>query len=103
MNEKVMGCEEVESILPAYLEGELGDVERRAAERHADSCARCATLLHDVAAIVRDAGTLSALAPSRDLWPEIEARIQPDVLSLPAAREEKMAREHRATPRWATA
>ena len=103
MNEKVMGCEEVDSILPAYLEGELGDVERRAVERHAGSCARCATLLHDVAAIVRDAGTLSALAPSRDLWPEIEARIQPDVLSLPAAREEKMAREHRGARGWATA
>ena len=103
MNEKLIGCEELESLLPAYLENELGTAERRAVERHAAGCARCSALLRDVPAIVRVAGELPALAPSRDLWPEIEARIQPDVLPLSAAREEKEARVRRASPRWATA
>ena len=103
MNEKLIDCEELESLLPAYLEGELDVAERRAVERHANDCSHCSALLHDVAAIVRDAGELPVLAPPRDLWPEIEARIQPDVLPLSAARREREARVQRASPRWATA
>jgi hypothetical protein len=103
MNESVFDCEELESLLPAYLEGELDAAERRAVERHAMVCARCAALLQDVAAIVRVALELPALAPSRDLWPDIEARIQADVVPLSAARMEKEARAQGASPRWTTA
>lgn len=103
MNEKLMSCEELDSLLPAYLEGELGKADRRAIERHSSGCARCSALLGEVAAIVAGARDLSDLVPARDLWPEIEARIQPDVVSLPAAREEAGVRVRHATPRWATA
>lgn len=103
MNESVFDCEELESLLPAYLEGELDAAERRAVERHAAICSQCAALLRDVTTIVRDARELPTLAPSRDLWPDIEARIQPDVVPLSAAREEKEARTRRLSPRWTTA
>jgi hypothetical protein len=103
MNESMFDCEELESLLPGYLEGELDAAQRRAVERHAAACARCASLLEDVATIVRDARELPALTPSRDLWPNIEARIQPDVVPLSAARAEKEARTRRKSPRWSTA
>ncbi len=103
MNESVFDCEELESLLPAYLEGELDAPLRRAAERHAAGCARCAELLGDVTAIVHAAGELPPLTPSRDLWPEIEARIQPDVVPLSAARTRKEAGARHAALRWTTA
>jgi hypothetical protein len=102
MNESVFDCEELESLLPGYLEAELDAVRRRAVERHAMSCARCASLLEDVATIVRDARELPALTPSRDLWTDIEARIQPDVVPLSAARMDRKARTRRVSPRWTT-
>ncbi|HEU4584759.1 MAG TPA: zf-HC2 domain-containing protein [Gemmatimonadaceae bacterium] len=103
MNESMFDCEELESLLPGYLEGELDAAERRAVERHAAVCARCASLLADVATIVRDARELPALTPSRDLWPDIETRIQPDVVPLSTARVEKEERARRVLPRWTTA
>ncbi len=103
MNESVFDCEELESLLPGYMEGELDAAERRAAERHAAGCARCAALLGDVSSIVSAAGKLPPLTPSRDLWPEIEARIQPDVVPLSAARTRKEAGARYAASRWTTA
>ncbi|HEU6452011.1 MAG TPA: zf-HC2 domain-containing protein [Gemmatimonadaceae bacterium] len=103
MNESVFDCEELESLLPRYLEGELDAAERRAVERHATVCERCAALLEDVATIVRDARELPTLTPSRDLWSDIEARIQPDIVPLSAARMEREARTPYASPRWTTA
>lgn len=103
MNERLIDCEKLESLFPLYLEGEADAAERRAVERHAAGCARCATLLRDVDAIVREAGELPVLTPSRDLWPEIESRIQPNVLPLSAARSEKEARVRQSSTRWTTA
>ncbi len=103
MNDRLIDCEELESLLPRYMEREADDAERMAVERHAAGCARCAALLSDVNAIVREAGELPALTPSRDLWPAIEARIQPEVVPLSAARAGKEARVLRASPRWTTA
>jgi anti-sigma-K factor RskA len=103
MNERLIDCEELDILLPLYLEGEADAAERRTVERHAAVCTRCSALLKDVNAIVRTAGELPVLTPSHDLWPEIESRIQPDVLPLSAARAEKEARVQRSSPRWTTA
>jgi len=103
MSESVFDCEELESLLTEYLDGDIDAAQRRAVETHAAGCARCAALLSEVSAIVRDAGDLPVLAPSHDLWPGIEARIQPDVLPLPAVRAEKAVRAARTAPRWMTA
>jgi hypothetical protein len=103
MSDRLIDCEELESLLPLYLEGEADAAERRAVERHAAACTRCSALLSDVSAVVRSAGELPALTPSRDLWPEIEARIQPDVVPLSTARAEKEVGVRRTSPRWTTA
>jgi hypothetical protein len=99
-NAKRMNCIELDALLPAYLEGELGAAERSAVDRHAATCARCSALLSDVHAIVRGAAELPALTPSRDLWPEIEARIEPEVVPLPAARAGRGARANQLSSRW---
>lgn len=103
MNDRPIDCEEFEMLLPLYLEGEADAAERRTVERHAAVCARCSALLSDVEAIVHDAHDLPTLTPPRDLWPDIEARIQPDVVPLSAARVEKEERARRVSPRWTTA
>jgi anti-sigma factor RsiW len=103
MNDRLIDCEELGSLLSLYMEGEADDAERMAVERHAAGCARCAALLSDMNAIVREAGELPALTPSRDLWPAIEARIQPEVVPLSAARAENEARVQRVSSRWTTA
>lgn len=103
MNDMRITCAELDALLPAHLEGELGNAEERAVERHVNSCARCSALLAEVKSIVHDARDLPDLAPSRDLWPAIEARIQPDVVSLPAARAGGGSGTWRSSPRWAAA
>ena len=75
-------CEHVDSVLSAWFEGDLGDEERRAVDAHLRECLRCASLVRDIESIRRDAATLPALAPSRDLWEGIAARIEAPVIDL---------------------
>ena len=82
MNE-AMTCEEFQVILPDYLDGTtLGAAARVAAGAHLRDCADCAALVTDLRMIVRDAGELPMLTPSRDLWSGIESRIESPVVSL---------------------
>lgn len=91
-------CEHVDSVLSAWLEGDLGDEERRAVDAHLRECLRCASLVRDIGNIRRDAANLPELAPSRDLWDGIAARIEAPVIELkprqapaPARRNWQMA------------
>ena len=77
-------CEHVDSVLSAWFEGDLGDDERRAVDAHLRECLRCASLVRDIEGIRRDAGNLPAMAPSRDLWDGIAARIEAPVIDLPS-------------------
>ena len=91
-------CEHVDSVLSAWLEGDLGDEERRAVDAHLRECLRCASLVRDIGNIRRDAANLPEMAPSRDLWQGIAARIEAPVIELkprqasaPARRNWQMA------------
>jgi hypothetical protein len=77
-------CEHVDSVLSAWLEGDLGDEggERRAVDTHLRQCLRCASLVRDIQNIRLDASKLPELAPSRDLWEGISARIEAPVIEL---------------------
>jgi predicted anti-sigma-YlaC factor YlaD len=77
-----MTCEHVDTMLSAWLEGELGQAERRAMDVHLRECLRCASLVRDIEAIRREAAMLPAMAPSRDLWEGIAARIEAPVIEL---------------------
>ena len=90
MNES-MTCEEFQALLPDYLDGTTLDAAARvAASAHLRDCVNCAALVTDLRMIIRDAGELPALAPSRDLWSGIESRIESPVVSL----TERITGEH---------
>ena len=96
MTNSNMTCEEFDAALPDYLEGTLDDSRRVAVEGHLSECLRCTSLLKDLEKIRKEAAALPDLAPSRDLWQGIEARIVAPVIPL-AARPE---RQRRVAPAW---
>jgi hypothetical protein len=75
-------CEQVEERLPDWLEHDVDATMRTTLERHVADCARCTALVADLRSIRAQAASLPGLVPSRDLWPEIEARIQAPVIAL---------------------
>jgi hypothetical protein len=77
-----INCEHVDTVLSAWLEGDLGDDDRRAVDAHLRECLRCASLVRDIENIRRDATKLPEMAPSRDLWEGIAARIEAPVIEL---------------------
>ncbi len=85
MTTNAMTCEVFHDRLPAYLEGETDDATRAAVERHAATCVECGAVLADVRKIRAGAAQLPQLAPSRDLWAGIAARIEAPVLPLAPA------------------
>jgi len=89
-------CEAFDAALPDYLEGTLDDVARTAVEMHLRECVRCAGLVRDIENIRKESAALPDLAPSRDLWEGIEARIAAPVIPL-ATRPE---RQRRFAPAW---
>lgn len=69
--------------LSAYLDGELDLPSRRRLEVHLAECAECTALLADLRAIVAAAPRYEGREPSRDLWKQIEARLdEPEVLPI---------------------
>lgn len=85
MTTNAMSCDVFHERLMAYLESETDDATRAAVERHAATCADCGAVLADVRKIRADAAQLPQLAPSRDLWAGIAARIEAPVLPLAPA------------------
>ena len=96
MTDSNMTCEAFDAALPDYLEGTLDDSMRASVEAHLRECVRCAGLVRDLENIQKEAAALPDLAPSRDLWEGIEARIAAPVIRL-AARPE---RQKRYVPAW---
>ena len=89
-------CEAFDAALPDYLEGTLDDAARTAVEMHLRECVRCAGLVKDIENIRKESAALPDLAPSRDLWEGIEARIAAPVIPF-ATRPE---RQRRFAPAW---
>jgi len=87
-----MTCAQFDDRLGALMEGELSSAEQTAAEAHAAMCERCGPVLDDVRGIVRDAAALPELAPSRDLWDGIAARIEAPVVELERRQEPVVVR-----------
>lgn len=70
-------CEEFDALLSDLLEGTAAEPARAMAEAHAETCARCRSLLADLVELRADAARLPSLAPSHDLWAGIAERLQP--------------------------
>jgi hypothetical protein len=78
----MMRCAEVDEALLEYLEESLDGVSRGRVDEHVAGCLRCSAIMRDIGAIRSEAARLPELAPSRELWPEIAARIEPAVVPL---------------------
>jgi hypothetical protein len=76
-----MTCEQFEDILPQLLDDDAMPVPP-AARLHLEGCVECKTLYDDLTGIRTTAATLPPIAPSRDLWAGIEARIRTPIVPL---------------------
>lgn len=67
--------------LSEYLDGELGERDRKALEAHVAACTECATVLEDLRAVVAEAQALPdpevSEALNAELWAGIEPRLKP--------------------------
>jgi anti-sigma factor RsiW len=96
MTDSNMTCEAFDAALPDYLEGTLDGSVRASVERHLRECVRCTSLVRDLENITTEAGSLPDIAPSRDLWAGIDARIAAPVIALGGA----PAKQRRLVPAW---
>lgn len=102
MTDHEMTCEMYETLLPAELEGELTAEEQSRVERHPTACRRCWALREDLLEITRKSQALPPLAPSRDLWAGVAARIEAPVIALGTTAERPIWRR-RSTARLGAA
>ena len=69
-------CEAMEGRLNDHLDGLLRTEERLEVERHLESCSGCRDARDELLDLrEKAAGLPRSIEPSRDLWPEIRARI----------------------------
>lgn len=61
--------------LSEHLDGSLPDDQAAAVEEHLAECADCRRVASELTEVRRRARALGGTAPSRDLWPEIRARL----------------------------
>jgi len=85
-------CDAFDALLPDYLERSLDAATLAAARIHVATCERCASLVRDLDDIRARAAELPLLTPSRDLWPDIAARLSTGVVSLDERRERMAVR-----------
>lgn len=83
MTEHHFTCDEFETHLGDFLEGALDGARRQECEEHQRTCPSCAALVRDLEQVVTAARALPLPSPTRDLWPAIEARLEPAVFTLP--------------------
>ena len=80
-----MRCEEFEAQVSELVDDALPSSISALMRAHAATCAPCGELALEIAAIVRDAGALQTLTPSRDLWPGVVARLEAPIVALGTA------------------
>jgi anti-sigma factor RsiW len=82
MTDMTMTCAELDVRLADYLTDALSAAERAAVDAHLAGCARCAGVLAALDERPAAMAAFPVLAPKRDLWSAIAARIEPRVLTL---------------------
>jgi anti-sigma factor RsiW len=78
----------IESRLDDFVDGLLSDVERRTVERHLEACEACRAEVDGILRLQTAVGALPReMAPPRDLWAGIAARIEQEPREEPAHAE----------------
>jgi hypothetical protein len=99
----MMTHDEVLTRLDDWAGGELNDLEGAAVRVHLDGCDACRAEAEALRALVAEAAALPReIAPTRELWSGIEARIQPRAASAPVIplRSRLQAPLRRQPPAW---
>ena len=91
MTMPAMNCDVFTERLMAYLEHDTDEPTRVTMDKHALECGDCGPLLAELRKLRSDAAKLPELAPSRDLWQGIAARIEAPVVPI-GIRERDSAR-----------
>lgn len=86
MSSHPLTCQQFEAQLADYLEPDALDPRQRTrADAHRAHCDACRTLVESLEQLAADAAALPDLTPSRDLWPDVAARLTTGVVPLPTA------------------
>jgi hypothetical protein len=99
MSNPTITCEQFADTLADFLERDVADSTRAAMEAHALGCGECGSLLADLRRLRIDAANLPELAPSRDLWSGISARIETPVVDLTSRTANAGTPNRRRVPR----
>lgn len=93
---------EIQLRLDEYIDGDLSAQEREQVEQHLALCGECTAEVAEIRALLAHARELPReAAPSRDLWPEILARIDTAPAQVrPTARIHDLAARRRPGVRW---
>ena len=78
-------CTRFDAQCSGYMERDLDQAEQAWMTVHQSACVACAGLVRDLDAIVAESQALPGIAPSRDLWSGIEARLDTTVIPISAA------------------
>jgi len=71
-----MNCEETRVMLDDHVDGDLGPDAADRVARHLEGCAACRQERQEIETLVAEASDLpGAIEPPRDLWSDIEARL----------------------------
>lgn len=73
---KELNCDDVEARLQDFADGVLDAAEERRLREHLASCARCRSEEREARRLLSRVAELPrSIAPPRDLWPEVAARL----------------------------
>ena len=86
-----MNCNEVKQLLSEFLDGTLPFEQRNLVELHLKECPECRRELGGIRSVLKQAAELpTSIAPPRDLWEGINARLGPQkILAGPYATTRK--------------
>ncbi len=89
--------------LSEHLDGDLSPEGAEALDAHLATCEPCRALARDLGEVRRRAQAMGGLAPPRDLWAGIEARLPPASTGLAASNVLDLTPHLGAHDSWATA
>lgn len=70
-----MKCEQAKPLIMAFLDGEIEEKERRALERHLQSCYACAKELEDFRQLKQLTEGVTLMEPEDRIWQEYWSRV----------------------------